>query len=259
MTMKITMLGCGSSAGVPFIGCYCNVCTSNNPKNKRTRVSVFAETEGKNILIDTCPDLRQQVLREGITRIDAVLYTHDHADHTHGIDELRSFNYLSKEVIPVYGDKSTLDFIQSRFPYAFLPKPENLWYRPCLTPHVTVDKTVGEFEVFGIKISYFEQGHGKSKSLGYRIGNFAYSTDTDALDEHAFDALKGIDTWIVDCLRYSPSYSHSHLEMTLEWIARVKPKRAILTHMNHEFDYDILKAQLPNGVEPGYDGLTFEL
>ncbi len=257
--MKVTMLGCGSSAGVPFIACNCPVCTSKNPKNTRTRVSILIESEGKNILIDTSPDLRQQALREGIARIDAVLYTHEHADHVMGIDELRSFNHLSGGAIPVYADETTLKSLQTRFAYAFMEKPENLWYRPCLTPHPFVEKPVGNISLFGQEITTITFGHGKIKTIGYRLGKFAYSTDCDAISDEAFAALEGIDTWIVDCLRYTPSYSHAHLDLTLSWIERLKPRRAILTHMNHELDYDRLKAELPNGVEAGYDGLTFEL
>jgi len=257
--MRITMLGCGSSAGSPLIGCSCAVCTSNNPRNNRTRVSLLIENNGKNLLVDSSPDLRQQALREKITRIDAVLYTHDHADHTNGIDELRSFNYLAGDAIPVYGDGDTLKTIEKRFNYAFLPKPDNLWYRPCLVPHAVVDKGVGSFPLFGEEIRYFELGHSKSKTYGYRIGNFAYCTDCDAIPDESFEALEGIEVWIVDCLRMEPSYSHAHLDLTLSWIARAKPKRAILTHMSHDLDYETLKASLPEGVEPGYDGLQFEL
>lgn len=209
------MLGCGSSAGVPFIGCECTVCTSSDLKNKRTRVSLLAEIGKKNLLIDSSPDLRQQVLRENIRRIDGVLYTHDHADHTGGLDELRSFNHLSGDVIQVYGDAETLGSIQQRFGYAFLPKPENLWYRPCLHANVVVDKDVGSFSLFGKEIHYFQLGHGKAKTYGYRIDNFAYSTDCDAISDAAFAQLEGLDVWIVDCLRHAPSYSHAHLEMTL--------------------------------------------
>ena len=257
--MRVTMLGCGSSAGVPFIGCHCPVCTSTDPKNNRTRVSLLLVWADKHVLIDTSPDLRQQALREKITKVDAVMYTHDHADHVHGIDELRSFNFLSGEAIAVWGDFRTIELLKNRFAYAFLPKPDNLWYRPCLEANVLVDKAVGEFELFGQKITYFEQGHGRTKSLGYRIGNFAYSTDTDYISDAGFEALKGVEVWIVDCLRPEPSYSHAHLEMTLGWIHRVKPKRAILTHMNHDFDYETLLKSLPQGVEPGYDGLQFKI
>lgn len=258
MSLKVTMLGCGSSAGVPFIACKCTVCTSDNPKNKRTRVSLLIEKEGKNILIDSSPDLRQQALRENIERIDAVLYTHEHADHVMGLDELRSFNHLSGESLPVYGDVNTLMSLKTRFAYAFMEKPENLWYRPSLIPHPFEDKPVGKISPAGQEITYFSLGHGRVKTFGYRIDNFAYSTDCDSIPEEAFEALSGVDTWIVDCLRYTPSYSHAHLDMTLAWVEKLKPRRTILTHMNHEMDYDRLCKELPQGVEPGYDGLVVE-
>lgn len=257
--MKITLLGCGSSAGVPFIGCDCQVCAGRHPKNNRTRASIFVEAKGKNILIDSSPDLRQQALRHNIRRVDAVLYTHDHADHINGIDELRSFNYLANEVIPVFGDRETLDSIKSRFPYAFMEKPDAIWYRPCLASNPFVGKAVGKISPLGVDFSYFQLGHGSVKSYGYRIGNIAYFTDCDVIPDEAFEAISGIDTWIVDCLRYTPSYSHSELKRTLGWIERVKPRRAILTHMGHEFDYEKLKAELPPGIEPGYDGLVIEM
>ena len=257
--MRVTILGCGSSGGVPVIGCDCSVCTSDNPKNKRMRVSVLVEAGGINLLIDSSPDLRQQALCNSIRRIDAVLYTHDHADHTHGIDDLRSFNYLSDESLPVYGSAETLALLQQRFAYAFLPKPESVWYRPSLIPHILPDEAVHHFNIGDIAITSFEQMHGKFKTLGYRIGNFSYSTDVDVLPETAFEALERTEVWLVDCLRYGKSYSHSNLENTLGWIDRVKPKLAVLTHMAHEFDYDTLAAELPPGVVPGYDGMVIEL
>jgi phosphoribosyl 1,2-cyclic phosphate phosphodiesterase len=256
--MKVTVLGCGSSSGVPMIGCDCSVCTSGNPKNKRSRVSVLIEINGKNLLIDTSPDLRQQALSHGVKRVDAVLYTHGHADHTHGLDDLRSFNYLSNEAIPIYGDSNTLESLLERFRYAFKEKP-SVWFRPCLISNLLPDTDVHTFDLFGISITLFKQLHGKITSLGYRIGNFAYSTDTDGLPESAFSALIGVETWVVDCLRYTTSQTHSNLNMTMEWIKRVKPHRAILTHMGHEFDYETLKSELPSGVEPAYDGMQIQL
>ncbi len=259
MSMKVTLLGCGSSLGVPVIGCDCAVCTSKNPRNTRTRVSVLVETERVNLLIDTSPDLRQQALRHNIRRIDAVLYTHDHADHTLGLDELRCYNYLSGKSLPVYGNQETINLIQQRFPYAFLDPPATAWVRPCLTPHILPDGPFSHFTVQGVKATIFEQLHGKVKTVGYRIGDFAYSTDVNVLPAGAFEALEGVDTWIVDCLRPTPSRSHSDLANTLAWIVRVKPRLAVLTHMAHEFDYDMLAKTLPSGVVPGYDGMVITL
>jgi phosphoribosyl 1,2-cyclic phosphate phosphodiesterase len=244
---------------VPLIGCDCAVCTSKNPKNTRKRVSALVEADGVNILIDTSPDLHRQALDNHIKRVDAVLYTHDHADHTHGIDELRSFNYLSGKEIPVFADKSTLGVLKQRFAYVFREKPENIWFRPCLTANAIDEGDMVDFEVLGVWVKAFRQGHGKLESLGFRIGDFAYSTDVDFIPETSFEALAGVKVWIVDCLRETKSYSHSNLVQTLQWIERVKPERAILTHMSHEVDYDALKAQLPPHIEPGYDGLTMDI
>jgi phosphoribosyl 1,2-cyclic phosphate phosphodiesterase len=256
--MMVTVLGCGSSSGVPMIGCDCAVCMSDNPKNKRSRVSVLIEINGKNLLIDTSPDLRIQALSQHINKVDAVLYTHDHADHTHGLDDLRSFNYLSDNPIPIYGDPKTLELLLERFRYAFKEKPP-VWFRPCLVPNVLPDADTHTFKLFDTSVTLFKQQHGKITSLGYRIGNFAYSTDADGLPDSAFKALEGVEVWVVDCLRYTTSQTHSNLNMSLEWINRVKPTRAILTHMGHEFDYDTLKSELPSGVEPAYDGMQIQV
>lgn len=260
--MRVTLLGCGNSTGVPVIGCHCPVCQSTNPKNTRLRVSVHIEINNLSIVIDTSPDFRQQILLNKINKIDAVLYTHDHADHTHGIDDLRPFNYVQNSDIAVYGARQTLESLQNRFVYAFLPRPpEGAMFRPSLVPQVIEmgGNSAQCFNVQDIEITAFEQQHGKFTTLGYRIGDFAYSTDVDHLPESAFAALEGVKYWVVDCLRYTPSYSHSHLERTLEWIKRVQPEKAILTHMAHELEYDALAAQLPPGVVPGYDGLTLTI
>lgn len=257
--MKVTILGCGSSGGVPLIGCTCAICTSKNPKNNRTRVSLYIEIKDLKLLIDTSPDLRQQALRHKINRVDAVLYTHDHADHTHGIDDLRSFNYLSNASIPVYGDARTMEALSRRYAYAFGPPPQKIWSKPSLTSHSLPESPVHAFSIKNVPITAFQQLHGKDKTLGYRIGDFAYSTDTNELPETAFNALRGVKTWAVDCLRYTPSPVHANLEKTLEWIRRVEPKQAILTHMAHEFDYDKLSRELPANAKPAYDGMVLEL
>ena len=258
--MKVTILGCGHSLGVPVIGCECSVCTSNNPKNKRLRVSVLIEINGMNIIIDTSPDFRQQILLTNIKKIDAVLYTHDHADHTHGLDDLRQFNVLQKDSIPVYSNTEILASIQKRFAYAFLPKPtENAMFRPSLTANTLPNVPIYEFMIGNTKIIAFEQQHGKSSTIGYRIGDFAYSTDVNVLSESAFEALSGVKYWVVDCLRYTPSYSHSHLSQTLQWKSHINPYQTILTHMAHEFDYDMLSKELPTDVLVGYDGMVIEI
>ncbi len=258
--MKVTILGCGSSSGVPLIGCGCVVCTSNNPKNIRGRVCVLVEDEGIKILIDTPPDLRQQSLRHNITKIDAILYTHAHADHCHGIDDVRNFNFHTNGSVRAYADKETIEELKMRFSYAFLPpKQEVGWFRPSIEINEINTAPYKPFLIGHLKIIPFEQRHGKGHSLGFRIGNFAYSTDVDFLPEKSFEALDGVEAWVVDCLRYKPAPTHAHLEKTLEWVARIKPQRAVLTHMGHEFDYDKLAGELPRGIEPGYDGLVLEL
>lgn len=256
--MKVTVLGCGPSNGVPVIGGNWGTCNPDNPKNRRSRPSVLVETQGQVILIDTSPDLRAQLLAAGVTRIDAVLYTHDHADHVHGIDDLRTVSRLmGRTKIPAYADPETLASITRRFPYVFdLPEgPTGMLYRPILVPNVIA----GPFRIGPVEIIPFVQDHGICPTLGFRIGQFGYSTDVVRLDEAAFAALDGVETWIVDCLRDGePHPTHANLATTLGWVARVKPRRAVLTHMNHHADYDHLAALCPAGVEPGYDGMVLE-
>jgi phosphoribosyl 1,2-cyclic phosphate phosphodiesterase len=256
MSITITMLGCGSSSGTPIVGCDCAVCRSDHPRNKRLRVSVLVETEGKRLLIDTSPDLREQSIRFGIQTIDAVLYTHDHADHTHGIDEVRQFNVKKGDSINAYADAHTLECLKSRFPYVFQGKPEKVWYRPALNGIVIPTEPTADFLAEGVRVTPILQKHANSPTLGFRIGNFAYCTDVREFPEASFAQLEGLDVWIVDCLRYTPSYTHSQLDITLGWISKLKPKLAVLTHMAHDFDYEHLSTELPTGVVPGHDGLV---
>jgi phosphoribosyl 1,2-cyclic phosphate phosphodiesterase len=256
--MRVTVLGCGPSWGVPRIGNEWGNCDPANPRNRRRRVSVLVEEAGTTLLVDTSPDLREQLLDAGVRRIDAVLFTHAHADHLHGIDDLRSVNWLMHSGIPVFASAQALAEINSRFGYVFdpqLPDRPNVYYKPVLEPHA-VD---GPFAAAGIHVMPFLQDHGYSTTLGFRIGAMAYSTDVIDLDEAAFAALRGVDLWIVDCIRRKPHVTHAHLDKTLQWIARVKPRRAVLTHMDESLDYATLCRELPAGVEPGYDGLVIEL
>jgi phosphoribosyl 1,2-cyclic phosphate phosphodiesterase len=258
-TISITILGCGSSGGVPLIGCGCAVCRSDNPKNTRSRVSILVETQGKKILIDTSPDLRQQLLRHKISVLDAILYTHAHADHLHGIDDLRAVNYNLGAAIPAFMDERTGDEIEARFGYTFKPPiPEFGWFRPCLQKHII---TAGQpFVAAGVDVQPFRQIHGKIDSLGFRIGNVAYSTDVNAFPPESEPFLEGLDLWIVDCLKEGNiAPSHAVLEVALGWIAKYKPKRAILTHLAHELDYDLLSAKLPASVQVAFDGMIIKL
>ncbi len=234
-------------------------CDPLNPKNYRLRTSLLIDDGAHKILIDTSPDLRQQLLRTQVKWVDAVLYTHAHSDHAHGIDELRPMYFGGKQTtIPLYGAAHVLSEIQERFEYLFTPLEDP--DKASIYPRIVESHVIhGDFQLLGHKIIAFDQDHGHSISTGYRFDRFAYSTDVKSLGPKAFEVLKGIDTWFVDCLDYTPRPTHAHLELTLSWIAQVKPRRAILIHMNQLLDYETLKAQLPPGVEPAYDGMVVEV
>jgi phosphoribosyl 1,2-cyclic phosphate phosphodiesterase len=250
------MLGSGGSQGVPTAAGDWGLCDPADPRNRRRRVSVLVEASEppRRLLIDTTPDFRDQMLDAGITHLDAVLYTHAHADHIHGIDDLRAFNRAMGRPIPIWASETTFADIRRRFAYAIDP-PQGSFYRPTLLPHVFDAK----FEAAGFEIIPIDQDHGFSRSTGFRIGGLAYSTDVVNLSDAAFEALAGIEVWIVDCVRIEPHVTHSHLARTLDWIARVKPRRAILTHMDVTLDFASLTKLLPPGVEPGRDGLVIDL
>ena len=266
---RATILGCGSSGGVPRIGGDWGDCDPSDPRNRRSRCSMLVERakDGDfesdavtSIVIDTAPDMRTQLLDAGVTRLDGVLYTHDHADQSHGIDDLRVFALRMRKRVPVYMDPVTAERLCDRFAYCFV-QPENSLYPPILdrkdiapgrTP-VYVDGPGGVIEAHA-----FEQIHGSVISMGFRMENFAYSPDVAELPEESFAALEGLDLWVVDCLRYKPHRTHAHFERTLEWIDRLKPKHAILTNLHIDMDYETLKAKCPEGVEPAYDGMRLE-
>jgi phosphoribosyl 1,2-cyclic phosphate phosphodiesterase len=252
--MKITILGCGSSGGVPLIGNDWGQCDPSDPRNRRLRVSILVEEGPTTILVDTSPDMREQLLACNFKRLDAVLFTHAHADHSHGIDELRSVNWLIKKPVEIYADQNTLKELETRFDYIFQRSNTEAFHKPAVTTHVVE----GAFAVGAIEVLPFAQNHGRFDTVGYRFGDFAYSTDAKALSEASFAALKGVKTWVVDCIREEPHHTHSHLEQTLQWIERVKPERAYLTHMNETLDYAKLAAKLPRGVVPAHDGLVIE-
>ncbi len=259
--MRVTMLGTGPSSGVPRVGNSWGQCDPNEPRNRRRRASILAEIGDVSILFDSSPDCRAQLLDAKVDRLDAVVYTHAHADHSHGIDDLRWINWSMKAALPAYGDAATLKTLHERFGYVFeplRPPPKGQpvrFYKPVLVPR-EID---GDFDINGVCLKPFEQDHGFSTTLGFRIGNFAYSTDVVRLDEAAFEALAGIDTWIVDAFHRRPHPTHAHLDLTLQWIARVKPRRAVLCHMGTHLDYQALCDELPAGVEAGYDGLVLEV
>ncbi len=260
MTYTFTILGCGSSGGVPRVGQGWGACDPSNPKNRRRRCSLLVEREsaaGKTtVLIDTSPDLREQLLDANVGWLDAVLYSHDHADHTHGIDDLRPLALVQRSRIDVYADETTSELLNSRFGYCF-QTPLGSDYPPILQERrlregraVTIEGKGGEITALP-----FPMQHGSTQALGFRIGNAAYSCDVNDLPASSIPALEGLDLWIVDALRYRPHPSHFSVDETLAWIARMKPKRAVLTNLHTDLDYAELKARLPAGVEPAFDGM----
>lgn len=251
--IKITVLGCGGSGGVPLITGNWGECNPDNPKNRRTRSSILIQTEDQNILIDTSPDLREQLLRANVNRIDAVIYTHAHADHINGLHELRQIALKHKIVIPVFGDEKTLHVLENVSQYAF--EETDIGYPAFLKSH----RINGEFKVGALSITPFKQQHGAISTLGFRIGDFAYSTDMKTLPKDSIDVLRNLKLWIVDCLRVQPHATHSHLENTLELIKEVAPARSILTHMDHSADFDVLYSHLPKSIEPAFDGMEIVL
>ncbi len=264
MTARLRILGCGSSGGVPRIGGNWGVCDPENPKNRRLRSSVLIEKKSAqgaatSILVDTSPDLRQQLLDAGTGHLDAVLYTHNHADHTHGIDDLRVICYNSHCRIDTYATSETYDLLKTRFEYCFVT-PEGSEYPPILIPHL-IEPGEGitiEGEGGAIDVQPFEQQHGTSRSLGFRFGSLAYSTDVNGLSDKTLSGLQGLDVWIVDALRYTTHPSHFSVDEALAMIERVNPRRAVLTHLHVDLDYDTLMAALPDRVEPAYDGMVIE-
>jgi phosphoribosyl 1,2-cyclic phosphate phosphodiesterase len=248
--MKVTILGCGTSGGVPSISGNWGACDPTDPRNRRRRVSIMVEQAGSRLIVDTSPDLREQCLDAGVDRLDAVLLTHDHADHTHGIDDLRGLAYRRR--VPVHADPVTLRTVLRRFDYIF---QSQAGYPAICDAH----EITAPFRIGAIPVVPFRQIHGEVISLGFRFGRIAYSTDLVDLPPESWEALEDLDVWIVDALRYTPHPTHAHLDLTLEWIARARPKRAILTHMNVDMDFATLAARLPPGVEPAVDGLVIEL
>jgi phosphoribosyl 1,2-cyclic phosphate phosphodiesterase len=262
---RFTVLGCGSSPGVPRIGGDWGACDPANPRNRRLRCSLLAQRVAAsgamtNVLIDTSPDLRQQALEAGIGTLDGVLLTHPHADHIHGIDDLRGFVINMRRRVDVYADEATMARLKEGFGYCF-ETPAGSDYPPLVSGHpitagqpVTVEGKGGPLTAVPIS-----QLHGRITSLAFRIGGFAYSPDVSGFDDEAEYRLRDLDVWIVDALRPTPHPSHLSLDETLAWIARLKPRRAILTHMHIDLDYESMRRSLPPHVEPAFDGMTIEL
>jgi phosphoribosyl 1,2-cyclic phosphate phosphodiesterase len=261
--MRVTLLGCGGSAGVPQLGGPdgrgdWGVCDPTEPRNRRTRTSALVEdAAGRRLLIDAGPDLRQQLLSAGIATIDAVAFTHAHADHVLGADDLRIINRLRGTALDAFGDEITLALLGQRFDYAFRPPTPPGFFRPALTARmVAPGETV---EMAGIPVQVLRQDHRVMETLGFRIGRFAYSTDVVAMPEESLAALEGLDTWVVGCFQRRPHPVHAGLDQVLDWVARLRPRRTVLTHMGTDMDFPELRRLLPAGVEPGHDGMVLEV
>ena len=249
--MQLTMLGVGSSAGTPVVGCRCETCLSDNVRNKRTRCSSLITLDsGQNILIDTGPDLRNQALRENIARVDAVLYTHTHADHLHGIDDLRAFCVLQRQQIPLYASAEAVAHISQKFGYT-LREPSNFWEMPVLR----VESINAQFDLFGVTVTPIPVMHGKSHIYGYRVGNIGYLTDVSAIPESSFDLLENLDILLIDCLREAAHPTHINIEQSIAYISRINAKQSYMIHMTHELEYASLSNKLPKNVFVGFDGL----
>ncbi|TNE38411.1 MAG: MBL fold metallo-hydrolase [Alphaproteobacteria bacterium] len=249
--MEVTILGCGTSGGVPRIGNEWGACDPKEPRNRRRRCSILVRNKETQVLIDTSPDIREQLLDADIKDLDGVVWTHEHADQCHGIDELRVLAIRKRARVDVWGDKKTLDILTRRFDYCFEQLNGNP-YPAILKQHLIE----GPFSIGDIDFIPFDQDHGSITSLGFRMGPIGYSNDLVNLDDAAFEILDGVDTWIVDAMRYTPHPTHVNLETALKWIERLKPRRAVLTNMHVDLDYRTLLKELPEGVEPAYDGMV---
>ncbi|MFY0624551.1 MAG: MBL fold metallo-hydrolase [Pelagimonas sp.] len=257
--LRFTILGCGSSGGVPRIGGHWGDCDPQNPKNRRRRCSMLIERETEDgvtrVLIDTSPDMHAQLLDVGIAELDAVVWTHAHADHVHGLDDLRQVVFNMRERLNVWADGPTQNDLLSRFGYAFV-QPEGSPYPPILNLH-TID---GPFKIDGkggaISLIPFKVNHGSIDALGFRVGDLAYLPDVAKMNDDAWQAVAGLECWILDALRRAPHPTHAHLDMALEWIERAQPKRAVLTNMHIDLDYQTIADETPEHITPAYDGMV---
>lgn len=261
--MRVVVLGCGGSAGVPLIGGPdgrgdWGVCDPSEPKNRRSRPSIVVMAGDAHLLVDTGPDLRSQLLSCGISRIDAILYTHAHADHVSGLDDVRILNRIMGRPLEAWGLPQTLAELSERFRYAFqVFENQNFFYKPAL-----IARPLNPPEpvlISGLGIRPFRQSHGFSETLGFRLGPFAYSTDVVELDETARAILRGVDTWLVGCFQRSPHKTHAHLDKVLGWAEELGVRRTVLTHMGPDMDWGWLRAHLPPGVEPAHDGMVISI
>ncbi|WP_026758853.1 MBL fold metallo-hydrolase [Sediminimonas qiaohouensis] len=260
--LRYTILGCGSSGGVPRLGGHWGDCDPNNPKNNRRRCSMLVERvtdQGTTrVLIDTSPDLRAQLLDAGVGELDAVVYTHSHADHVHGLDDLRMIVFNMRRRLPVWADGDTQNDLYSRFGYAFV-QPEDSPYPPILDMHTIKGEITIEGAGGPVHLIPFKANHGSIDALGFRIGTLAYLPDAVGLPGASWKMLENLDYWVVDALRRPPHPTHAHLDMTLDWIARAAPHRAVLTNMHIDLDYQTVKDETPEHITPAHDGMVITL
>ncbi|MBD1400668.1 MBL fold metallo-hydrolase [Pelobacter sp. M08fum] len=250
--MNIVLLGTGTSTGIPVVGCRCRVCCSADPHNQRTRCSALLSCGGHNLLIDTATDLRQQALREDIQHIDAVLYTHCHADHVHGIDDLRGFNVPGGNPIPLYADPQTLISLRRNFKYIFDPCQP-----PGYVPKLTLHPLAGPMDLFGLEIIPIPLRHGAQPATGYRCGPFAYLTDCNRIPDSSLALLKGLELLVLDGLRFKPHPTHFNIPAAVAIAQSIGAKQTLLTHLSHDVDHAGVDADLPDGINLAYDGQRF--
>ena len=253
-TLQLTVLGSGTSMGVPTLACHCAVCESADPMDKRMRPSVLLEYGGRSVVIDTTPDFRSQAMRAKLERLDALLYTHGHADHILGLDDVRPYNAKQRSTVPIYASSETLATLRRQFAYIFEGSPTF-----SSLPQIELREVDGPFDLFGARVIPIPAFHGPSPVLGYRLGNVAYLTDFSLVPEPSKDLLRGLDHFILDALRYTPHPMHSNVEQSLALVEELKPKHAWFTHICHDLGHAQTNAKLPAHVRLSYDGLKFEV